>query len=255
MKFALPKRRFLAEKYRAMPLSSLIGSPDSLLLTEASPQLEKSNGTTILIGDIHSCSREFRELLELLSPTKEDQLVLLGDLVNKGPDPEGVLEIYESLDCLCLMGNHDLNHLEADEGKGTLSQESRRTRGLMSKSAYKRYLKAVRKMPLIFETPNLIAVHGALVTGLSLVEQPGKILTGKTTLEPSWKDHLDLDRPLVVGHKRYGNVPSEPCIIENKFYGIDTGCVYGGSLTALIMPTAEIIQVHAARDYTLDRED
>jgi predicted phosphodiesterase len=207
---------------------------------------------TILIGDIHSCSREFRELLELLSPTAADQLILLGDLLNKGPDPEGVLETFESLDCVCLRGNHDLNHLEAMEGTAKLSKESQYTQSMMSPSDYIRYLAAVERMPLFLETPDFIAVHGAVVTGLPLDEQPVDVLTGKTTVAPSWKDHLDLDRPLIVGHKRYGRVQSEPCIIENRFYGIDTGCVYGGSLTALIMPSGKIIQVKAARDYSSD---
>ncbi len=210
------------------------------------------NSKTILIGDIHSCSRELRELLNLLSLTAEDRLVLLGDLLNKGPDPEGVLEIYESLRCICLRGNHDLNHLEAMQGKARATQESLRTCKLISKPAYKRYLEAVERMPSLLELPDLIAVHGALVTGVPLDQQPNKVLTGKTTLDLSWKDHLDWNRPLVVGHKRYGVVPSTPCIIEGKFYGIDTGCVYGGSLTALIMPEGRIIQVKALRDYSLD---
>ena len=208
------------------------------------------NANTILIGDIHSCSREFEALLELLAPSSNDRIVLLGDLLNKGPDPEDVLEIFESLNCISLMGNHDLNHLEASQGKATLRQESEQTRQQMSKSAYKRYLAAVEQMPLLLELPDLIAVHGALVTGLSLDQQPPKILTGQTNLDPSWKDHLeDLDRPLVVGHKRYSAVQSEPCIIDGRFYGIDTGCVYGGSLTALIMPSGRIVQVKSERNY------
>ena len=43
---------------------------------------------TIFIGDIHSCSLEFRKLLDILSPSAGDNLILLGDLLNKGPDPE-----------------------------------------------------------------------------------------------------------------------------------------------------------------------
>jgi predicted MPP superfamily phosphohydrolase len=205
---------------------------------------------TILIGDIHSCSREFDALLALLAPSPNDQLILLGDLLNKGPDPEGVLEIFESLGCICLRGNHDLNHLEASQGKAKLTQESERTRKLMSKAAYKRYLSAVDQMPNLLELPDLIATHGAVMAGLPLDQQPSKVLTGQTTLAPSWKDHLDLNLPLVVGHKRYSAIQSEPCIIEKKFYGIDTGCVYGGSLTALIMPEGHIVQTKAVRDYS-----
>jgi serine/threonine protein phosphatase 1 len=214
-----------------------------------------SRNNTILIGDIHGCDHEFRELLHLLSPAEGDQLVLLGDLLNKGPDPEGVLQTYASLDCVCLLGNHDLNHLEWSQGTARPKPESVITREEMSKSSYKNYLEAVANMPLYFQTSDLIAVHGAILPGLSLDNQPAKVLTGKTTLDSDWRDDLTLDRPLVVGHKRYNGNPSEPLIIEGKFYGIDTGCVYGGCLTALILPLGRIVQVKAVRDYSADWDE
>ena len=45
------------------------------------------NGRLIAIGDIHGCHAEFAELLERVEPTADDQLVLLGDLVNPGDPP------------------------------------------------------------------------------------------------------------------------------------------------------------------------
>ena len=67
---------------------------------------------TILIGDIHGCSREFSALLDHVSPGRDDQLILLGDLVNKGSRSCRGAEIFESLDCVCLLGNHDFDHLK-----------------------------------------------------------------------------------------------------------------------------------------------
>ena len=209
-----------------------------------------SISNTILIGDIHSCSSEFENLLNILSPSIGDNLILLGDLLNKGPDPEGTLKIFESLKCLCLLGNHDLNHLEAFRGKAKLKEEGKITKRLMSEKSYERYLEAVNKMPLFVQSEDFIAVHGALLPNIPLNEQPKDVLTGSVPFDLSWKDHLDLDRPLVVGHKRYSAIPSEPCIVEGKFYGIDTGCVSGGKLTALLLPEGRIVQVHAARDYS-----
>jgi hypothetical protein len=96
----------------------------------------------------------------------------------------------------------------------------------------------------------LIAVHGGLLNGVALPKQPLEVITGDVNLDSNWKDQIILDRPLVVGHKRYSPNQCEPYIVEGKFYGIDTGCVYGGCLTALWMPSGKIVQVRAARVYS-----
>ncbi len=204
---------------------------------------------TIFIGDIHGCSREFAALLDAVAPASDDRLVLLGDLLNKGPDPGGVLETFESLDCVCLLGNHEFDHLQWKAGRSP-KPESVRTRESMSPARYGRYLELAGRMPLFFENEDLIAVHGALLNGVPLTEQPVEVLTGDLNLDRSWKDQIMLDRPVVAGHKRYSRDQCEPCIEDGKFYGIDTGCVYGGCLTALWMPSGKIAQVRAARVYS-----
>jgi serine/threonine protein phosphatase 1 len=204
---------------------------------------------TILIGDIHGCSREFSTLLDHVSPGRDDRLVLLGDLVNKGPDPAGVIEIFASLDCLCLLGNHDFDHLRWKAGQSPKA-ESIVTKKLIPAALYEKFLEEVARMPSLFESDDLIAIHGALLKGLGLSEQPMEVLTGDRNLPSDWKDEIVLDRPLVVGHKRYSADPGAPYIVEGKFYGIDTGCVYGGCLTALRMPSGTLTQVRAEHVYS-----
>ena len=205
---------------------------------------------TILIGDIHSCSRELTALLDLVGPGASDHLILMGDLVNKGPDPGGVIRTVRSLNAICLRGNHENDHLRWLAGVARPKAESVRTRDLMKAQDYSDYLAMAEAMPLYYEDPNLIAVHCALVPGVPLEEQYPSLLTGDETPDPSWKDGIDLGRPLVVGHKRYRRDFAKPCIVKGKFYGIDTGCVYGGALTALELPSEKIWQVRAARDYS-----
>ena len=204
---------------------------------------------TIFIGDIHGCSREFSALLDHVSPGKDDKLILLGDLVNKGPDPAGVLQIFTSLDCVCLLGNHDLDHLKWKDG-GIPKAESIATKELIPPGIYDKFLEEVARMPALFESADLVAVHGGLLNGLSLSEQPMEVLTGDRNLPSEWKDKIVLDRPLIVGHKRYSSDHAVPYIIEGKFYGLDTGCVYGGCLTALRMPSGRLAQVRAERVYS-----
>ncbi len=205
---------------------------------------------TILIGDIHGCSRELHELLRLLD-LSEARIVLLGDLVNKGPDPAGVVRTVRDLDCLCLRGNHDQDHLSWYEGLHGPKPDSIKTRAMMSAEDYSAYLEMVARMPLCLEDEDFIAVHGALREGVPLADQPPEILTGELTLDNSWKDTIDLGRPLIVGHKRYHEPQDEPFIDGRRFFGLDTGCVYGGSLTALAMPSGKIWQVKAERQYAV----
>lgn len=207
---------------------------------------------TIFIGDIHACSREFSELLQFIGPGPSDRLILMGDLVNKGPDPGGVIRTVRSLGCLCLRGNHENDHLNGRAGPRRMRPESIVTRGLMTPEDYAGYLAMASAMPLFYETADLIAVHGALDPALPLDRQDPDLLTGDITPAPSWKDGIDLGRPLVVGHKRYSRDQAEPFIVEGKFYGLDTGCVYGGALTALELPSGKIRRVRAARNYSVD---
>jgi bis(5'-nucleosyl)-tetraphosphatase (symmetrical) len=62
---------------------------------------------TIVVGDIHGCVDEFRELVGKISLQDDDRLVLLGDLIDKGPDSAGVVEYARRLDAECIMGNHE----------------------------------------------------------------------------------------------------------------------------------------------------
>ncbi len=204
---------------------------------------------TIFIGDIHGCSREFSALLDQVSPGRGDRLILLGDLVNKGPDPAGVLEIFATVDCVCLLGNHDLDHLKW-KGGGIPKVESIVTKALIPAPLYEKFLEEIVRMPPLFERSDFIAVHGGLLNGVALSEQPLEVMTGDRNLSNDWKDEIILDRPLVTGHKRYGSDQAVPYIVEGKFYGIDTGCVYGGCLTALRLPSGTLAQVRAERAYS-----
>lgn len=66
---------------------------------------------TCAIGDVHGCIEEFEELLRLVDLRPGDRLVLLGDLLDRGPDGPGVVRRARELGALCVLGNHDEKHL------------------------------------------------------------------------------------------------------------------------------------------------
>lgn len=72
---------------------------------------------TLVIGDIHGCSKAMDTLLREIKATPEDVLVTLGDYVDRGPDSKGVLDRLMALETCTqlvpLMGNHEVLFLEA----------------------------------------------------------------------------------------------------------------------------------------------
>src|SRR5208283_3799715 len=70
------------------------------------------NGRLIAIGDIHGCHLEFAEMLERLALERDDRLVLLGDLVNRGPDSCKVIDLAQKHKATSLLGNHELRLLK-----------------------------------------------------------------------------------------------------------------------------------------------
>jgi diadenosine tetraphosphatase ApaH/serine/threonine PP2A family protein phosphatase len=78
-------------------------------------RIQMPKGRVMAIGDIHGCLEELKELWEKLSPTVDDVVVFLGDLVDRGPDSEGVVQFVKDR-CLsgpahCVSGNHDAKHV------------------------------------------------------------------------------------------------------------------------------------------------
>ena len=66
----------------------------------------------VAVGDIHGCLEEFDELLKQIQYNKEQmRLVLLGDLMDRGPDPVGCVRRARELGVECIMGNHEEKHL------------------------------------------------------------------------------------------------------------------------------------------------
>jgi serine/threonine protein phosphatase 1 len=71
----------------------------------------------LAIGDIHGCLTALDKLLEIVQPQADDQLIFLGDYVDRGPDSRGVIDRVLSLRAthrlVCLRGNHDVMMLKA----------------------------------------------------------------------------------------------------------------------------------------------
>jgi predicted MPP superfamily phosphohydrolase len=65
----------------------------------------------IIIGDVHGCIDELNELMQLLAPSADDQLIFIGDLIDRGPDSSGVVrqvvQWSKQMDVKLILGNHE----------------------------------------------------------------------------------------------------------------------------------------------------
>src|SRR5438067_144872 len=122
-------------------------------------------GRLIAIGDIHGCHLEFAELLAKLALTKDDRLILLGDLVNRGPDSNKVIDLARQHGALALLGNHELRllrHRQTGDKKYVKEGDAETAQKLRPEDWV-----FLETMPLTFEEPelNTVFVHGGFLPG------------------------------------------------------------------------------------------
>jgi hypothetical protein len=229
---------------------------------------------TIVVGDVHGCLAELEELLAVAGYAPgRDRLVLLGDLLDRGPDPVGVVRTARALGAECVLGNHEEKHLRwaAHEAR---RREDPRYRNPMRPFDPKRaeeHSRLTREDLLwLASLPRWIvlgggwvAVHGGLLPGRRLAAQPPDWAVKLRYVDQEghpvarqlgesgapgvrrWVDAWTGPESVVYGHfpqslgapRRDEPRPGVVCM------GIDTGCVYGGALTALVLPGPEVVQV------------
>ncbi len=216
------------------------------------------NGRLIAIGDIHGCSKELEDLLEKLDLKKDDRLILLGDLVNRGPNSARVVELAREHATVSLLGNHELrllNYRKTDDPTHLKKYDYETLDQLRGKDWD--YLEA---MPLTYEDldTGVVFVHGGFVPSKPWQKQPARIVTRVQVIDKNgeprkrseapdgthWSE-LWQGPPFVV----YGHTP-RPDISATKWtLGIDTGCCLGTALTAYVLPEKRIVQVKAREKY------
>jgi hypothetical protein len=213
-------------------------------------------GRTILVGDVHGCARELEDLLAYVGWTTRDRLVLVGDLVVRGPKPHGVIELCRALGAQAVRGNHEDRLLRWRRSRGTpaelrVSSLTRRT----AEALKPRDWEYIESLPLWLDLPdhNVRVVHAGLVPGRPIEEQDARSLLYIRALGPrgeaveargqrSWAHLYEGPEHVVFGH----NAKEEPEIAEHAT-GLDTGVVYGGRLTAMVLRAGERPPIAAER--------
>lgn len=227
-------------------------------------------GRVLIVGDVHGCYDELDELLQKYRKPG-DTVILAGDIVNKGPKSVEALRLARSLDqCHSLIGNHELVSL-----RGRFEREGGKSPDCAPRYAWTDELSEsdvewICRLPFTIALPahDVIVVHAGLVPGIPLEHQAPEDMTTMRDLvrgddmsyRASYKSELGAvawadewpSRP----HVYFGHDAKRGLQLAKYATGLDTGCVYGGALSAAILErgrTVQIVQVQAKRQYAPKR--
>lgn len=203
------------------------------------------------VGDIHGCLISLENLLDRLPISwGKDYLVFLGDYIDRGPDSKAVIELLVELKkeyperIITLKGNHewmlerflkgiDIETYLYNGGETTLRNYFNYKTGKIEIPS--EHLEFLKNLKLYFELADYIFVHAGLRPGIPLELQTEEdLLWIRDSFYLSEKEFLKV---IVFGHTPF----SIPLILRDRI-GIDTGCVYGGYLTAVELPDLKFYQ-------------
>ncbi len=211
----------------------------------------------LIIGDIHGCFDELQDLLALAGLVRGDEIIALGDIVDRGPQSPQVLQFFDgSTGAVSLMGNHERKHVHSHGGRIRPALSQQITRRQIGETGYDGACRTMDAFPRWLELPDAILVHGFYERGIPLAEQRETVVVGTLSGEHRlqrqdrrpWYERYDGDKPLIVGHHDYLR-NGKPLIWNDRVYAVDTGCCHGGRLSGLLLPSFRILSVPSRCDY------
>ncbi|WP_374722670.1 bis(5'-nucleosyl)-tetraphosphatase PrpE [Peribacillus tepidiphilus] len=227
-----------------------------------------------IIGDIHGCYEEFKSLTQKLGygwdkayPLHPEgrKLAFVGDLTDRGPESLKTIEIVwqlvvkEKIAYYC-PGNHCNklyrfflgNKVQITHGLETTVAEYEQLKEKEQKDIRQKFMRLYEDAPLyqVLDEGRLIVAHAGIkeeLIGRNDKKVKTFVLYGDITGEKH-PDGSPVRRDWAKYYKGeawiiYGHTPVREARKVNRTYNIDTGCVFGGKLTALRYPEFELVQV------------
>ncbi len=236
-----------------------------------------------VIGDVHGCFDELIELIEQLGYRFENglpvhsegrRLAFVGDAMDRGPKSLAVLQLLFDMQDADILhyspGNHcnklyrffKGNPVELLHGLEMTVAEWRQLEKGQQQQFKNRFLRFYEALPLYHRLrDDLIVVHAGLRQDMIGQALSRRIITFALYGEITGKYHSD-GRPVRGNWAKtyngdpwivYGHTPVKTPYFQNHSVNIDTGCVFGGMLTALRFPELDICQVPSKQVYQPDR--
>jgi serine/threonine protein phosphatase 1 len=189
-----------------------------------------------VVGDVHGCRETLAALLDLIAPRGDDLVVLVGDLVRKGPDSKGVIDLVRNREnVLSIRGNNEQKLIDGRKQLPSISSEA---------------VSFLESLPVAIGWEDSLVVHGGIDPRKPVADHSqAELLTMRSLVSdgydrPYWFETRRENPRVFFGH----TVLSEP--FETHWaVGLDTGCVHGGQLTAYRCSTGEFISVEPPVNY------
>jgi len=237
---------------------------------------KQDRGPFDIIGDVHGCCDELEDLLEKLGYVRDDagtwshpagrKAIFVGDLVDRGPRIVDTLKTVMAMSragsALCVPGNHDIKLKRKLDGRDvTVSHGLDRTLAELDlespefRTEVQKFLDGLVSH-YVFDDGHLVVAHAGMkqeMQGRGSAKVRDFALFGETTGETdefglpvryNWASEYRGRASVVYGHTP---VPEPEWL--NRTINIDTGCVFGGRLTALRWPEKELVSVAALETY------
>ena len=215
-------------------------------MLRTNPRAENAMTKSYAIGDVHGCRNQLERLIELCerdAGAQRSKFIMLGDYIDRGPDSRGVIEFLIDLqkwspdEIICLRGNHEDLLLDALQG-GDAELNWLSNGGDATLRSYKAprvaslpapHIEWVRSLPLFHDDGRRFFVHAGVNPDRSLDRQRSRDFLW--IRKPFLSSEKDFGRLIVHGH-----TPVQSGVPDRHFnrLNIDTGAVYGQSLTAAV---------------------
>lgn len=215
---------------------------------------------TIIVGDVHGCRSELEALLDRVAFASGDRLIFVGDLVARGPDSLGVLDVVRRTGAIVVRGNHEQKLLDWRSarnawmrGEAAAKPPISRMHRDIARSLRPVDWKLLETAPLFVDLPEHGArvVHAGLVPGLAFHAQNPQTLMRIRTVR--LQARASRGKRGKAAHVLWGTVYAGPpqvvfghnagpgLQLHAWATGLDTGCVYGGHLTAMVLADGQKI--------------
>lgn len=200
--------------------------------------IDPTNWTNIYVfGDVHGCTREFIELIEFIGLQDSELMICVGDIIRKGPDSSGAVEIVRNHhNILSVLGNGEVKYLAGELTVHGLDVSHR---------------EFIASWPLIITWPGSAVVHGGFDPEQDIRDHTVRDIVNMRSPKnnnqydtPFWFDEFEDDTRVFFGH----TVTHDP-ICKDNAVALDTGCVYGGKLTAYDTARDHFVHVDAKKEY------